>query len=126
MGGKGLSSIGDLLMQIAIVSEIKTKPTEGLSAGGGELTPAFGGDFVPDVKEITKVNGLCDEYYKVRANVDGAWPYGLGKYLLMKLSASIAVELSWRAPRTDTIWESARGSDRTAFFEMMADMDEHY
>merc|ERR1711998_223524 len=57
--GKGLSSIGDLLMQIAIVSEIKTKPTEGLSAGGGELTPAFGGDFVPDVKEITKVNGLC-------------------------------------------------------------------
>merc|ERR1711998_328770 len=88
--GKGLSSIGDLLMQIAIVSEIKTKPTEGLSAGGGELTPAFGGDFVPDVKEITKVNGLCDEYYKVRANVDGAWPYGLGKYLLMKLSASMA------------------------------------
>merc|ERR1711871_523215 len=88
--GKGLSSIGDLLMQIAVVSDIKTKPAEGLSAGGGELTPAFGGDIVPDVKEITKVNGLCDEYYKVRANVDGAWPYGLGKYLLMKLSASMA------------------------------------
>merc|ERR1711871_112731 len=88
--GKGLSSIGDLLMQIAVVSDIKTKPAEGLSAGGGELTPAFGGDIVPDVKEITKVNGLCEEYYKVRANVDGAWPYGLGKYLLMKLSASMA------------------------------------
>jgi uncharacterized protein YejL (UPF0352 family) len=88
--GKGLSSIGDLLQQIAIVSEIKTKPAMGLSAGGGEITPAFGGDLVPDVAEITKVNGLCDEYYKVRAMVDGAWPYGLGKYLLMKLSASMA------------------------------------
>merc|ERR1711998_485748 len=88
--GKGLSSLGDLLQQIAIVSEIKTKPAMGLSAGGGDIPPAFGGDIVPDVKEITKVNGLCDEYYKVRSMVDGAWPYGLGKYLLAKVSASMA------------------------------------
>merc|ERR1711998_731154 len=88
--GKGLSAIGDLLQQIAIVSSVKTEPSAGVSAGLGELIPAFGGELVPDMAEITKVNGLCDEYYTVKSTVDGAWPYGLGKYLLMKLSASMA------------------------------------
>merc|ERR1711998_771436 len=88
--GKGLSAIGDLLQQIAIVSSVKTEPSAGVSAGLGELIPAFGGELVPDVAEITKVNGLCDEYYTVKSTVDGAWPYGLGKSLLMKLSASMA------------------------------------
>merc|ERR1711988_234030 len=88
--GKGLSALGDLLMQIAIVSEVHTEPALGLSAGGGEITPAFGGEIVPDVKEISKVNGLCDEYYNVRSMVDPGWPYGLGKYLLGKVSESMA------------------------------------
>jgi len=88
--GRGLSSIGDLLQQVALVSEIHTPPSCGISAGAGEVHPAFGGDIIPDVTEISKVNGLVDEYYKVRTVVDGAWPYGLGKYLLMKLSDSMA------------------------------------
>merc|ERR1712151_353997 len=40
--------------------------------------------------------------------------------------ASIAVELSWRAARTDTFWELVSGSGQPTFFEMIADMDAHY
>merc|ERR1712151_1269771 len=40
--------------------------------------------------------------------------------------ASIAVEVSWRAPRTDTFWEDASGSHQVKFFDMIAYMDAHY
>merc|ERR1711998_557087 len=46
---KGLNSIGDFLQSVAIV---------------------------PEVKEINKVNGLCDEYMQVYAAVRARWPYG--------------------------------------------------
>jgi hypothetical protein len=88
--GKGLGSIGDLLQAMAISADIKTEPALGLSAGAGEIMPAFGGSIVADVADLSKVNGLADEYFKVKQVVDGAYPYGLGKYLLGKFSEAMA------------------------------------
>merc|ERR1711968_324401 len=88
--GKGLGAIGDLLQAVAIAADIKTEPALGISAGAGEIMPAFGGSIVPDVADVSKVNGLADEYFKVKQTVDGAYPYGLGKYLLGKFSEAMA------------------------------------
>merc|ERR1712054_720641 len=88
--GKGLGSIGDLLQAMAISADIKTEPALGISAGAGEIMPAFGGSIIPDVADVSKVNGLADEYFKVKQVVDGAYPYGLGKYLLGKFSEAMA------------------------------------
>merc|ERR1719409_1551280 len=87
--GKGLSAIGDFLQTVAIVSAVKTKAAEGLSAGSGKIEPAFGGDIIPEVTTVSKVNGLVDEYSKAYTAVSQRWPYGLGKYLLSKLSTAM-------------------------------------
>lgn len=89
---KGLNSIGDFLQSVAVVADIKTKPAEGVSAGAGELIAPFSGDIVPEVKEINKVNGLCDEYMQVYSSVRARWPYGIGKYMLVKLADSMVKE----------------------------------
>jgi len=88
--GKGLGSMGDLLQAVAISADIKTEPALGLSAGAGEIMPAFGGSIVADVADVSKVNGLADEYFAMKQVVDGAYPYGLGKYLLGKFSEAMA------------------------------------
>merc|ERR1712196_400857 len=54
-GGKNLFSVGDFLQTVALVADVHTKPAEGVSAGSGVIQPAFGGDIVPDVREINKV-----------------------------------------------------------------------
>merc|ERR1712072_888556 len=88
-GGKNLFSVGDFLQTVALVADVHTKPAEGVSAGSGKIMPAFGGDIVPDVQEINKVNGLMDEYMHCLTQVQMRWPWGLGKYLINKLAASM-------------------------------------
>jgi len=88
-GGKNLFSVGDFLQTVALVADVHTKPAEGVSAGSGVIQPAFGGDIVPDVKEINKVNGLMDEYMHCLTQVQMRWPWGLGKYLINKLAESM-------------------------------------
>merc|ERR1711861_54153 len=66
-----------------------TKAAEGISAGAGEIKAAFGGDIIPEVSEINKVNGLVDEYMRIYAQCRERWPYGLGRYLLEKLAESM-------------------------------------
>jgi len=87
--GKGLSAIGDFLQTIAVGADIHTKPALGVSAGTGGIVSTFSGDLIPDVKELNKVNGLADEYYSHFADVSARWPYGLGKYLLMKMGDAL-------------------------------------
>jgi hypothetical protein len=87
--GKGLSSIGEFLMSVAVASSIKTKAAFGVSAGSGSIEPAFAGDVVKEVVEISKVNGLVDEYSKLWQQTAMAYPYGLGKYLMAKLAQSM-------------------------------------
>merc|ERR1711966_479542 len=84
-----LSSIGDFLYAVSIVSDVKTKPSEGIAAGSGAIAAPFSGDLIPEVPEINKVNGLVDEYMNIYSQCQMRWPYGLGKYLLEKLSHSM-------------------------------------
>jgi hypothetical protein len=44
----------------------------------------------------------------------------------IKRRVSVAVELSPRAPESDTFWSMASGSGKAAFFQMVVDMDDHY
>jgi hypothetical protein len=88
--GKGLSAIGDFLQSVAVVSAIKTKAAEGVSAGSGKIQPAFGGSIIREVKSLSKVNGLVNEYSQVYNQVKMRWPYGLGNYLLGRLAAAMA------------------------------------
>merc|ERR1711871_391421 len=81
-----LSAIGDFLYSVSEGAAIKTKPAEGVAAGAGALVATFSGDIVPEVSEINKVNGLVDEYMEIFTACQMRWPYGLGKYLLSKLS----------------------------------------
>merc|ERR1712070_19169 len=84
-----LSSIGDFLYSVSQIADIKTKPAEGISAGSGSIVSAFGGEIIPEVPEINKVNGLVDEYMNLYAQCRDRWPYGLCKYLLVKLAESM-------------------------------------
>merc|ERR1711988_216750 len=84
-----LSAIGDFLYSTSQVAAIKTKPAEGVAAGAGALVATFSGDIVPEVPEINKVNGLVDEYMEIFTSCQMRWPYGLGKYLLEKLSVAM-------------------------------------
>merc|ERR1712139_110895 len=84
-----LSSMGDFLFSVAQVSAVRTKPAEGPAAGAGSLQPAFGGDIIPEVSEINKVNGLVNEYMGIYAACRMRWPYGLGRYLLEKLALAM-------------------------------------
>jgi len=84
-----LSAIGDFLYSVSEGAAIKTKPAEGVAAGAGALVATFSGDIVPEVPEINKVNGLVDEYMEIFTSCQMRWPYGLGKYLLEKLSVAM-------------------------------------
>merc|ERR1711988_1272950 len=83
--GKGLFSIGTLLQMIASASHSKTEPAEGISAGGGEVLPIFGGPPISVETSYTKSNGLVNEWASAFSLVRKQWPYGLGNYLLTKV-----------------------------------------
>jgi len=90
--GNGLSSVGGFLKAVAIGSEAPTKPSQGIAAGSGGFTAPFGGGVIAEVPEINKVNGLVDEYYLILTDVRSQYPYGIGNYLLTKLSKSMTAE----------------------------------
>jgi len=87
--GKNLSSLGDLLVNIAAVSSVPVKKEEGLSP-----EDHIGGLFVNDQiavdNSLTKVNGLVNEFAHITFGVRERWNVGLGKYLLLKLEASMS------------------------------------
>jgi len=87
--GKGLASVGDFLQTVAFSSTIRTKAAEGVGAGATKLNPAFGGSIIPVVKELSKVNGLVNEYMQIFTQVRMRWRMGLGKYLLGRLAESM-------------------------------------
>merc|ERR1711959_569423 len=87
--GKGLASVGDFLQTVAFSSKIRTKAAEGVGAGATKLNPCFGGGIIPAVKELSKVNGLVNEYMRILTAVRMRWRMGLGKYLLGRLAESM-------------------------------------
>jgi len=87
--GRGLASIGDFLKTVAFQSSVRTKAAEGVGAGLSKLKPVFGGKIIPTVKELSKVNGLVNEYMQIFTQVRMRWRMGLGKYLLGKLAEAM-------------------------------------
>lgn len=55
-----------------------------------------------------------------------AQAHSVGMASEMERRVSVAVELSPRAPGSDTFWSMASGPDKAAFFQMVVDMDDHY
>merc|ERR1712216_201859 len=86
--GKNLSSLGDLLTNVAGLSDVVVTKAEGLSPTGTLKAIFTGGEIEVD-GTVSKVNGLVNEYVDVCNGVRQRWPMGLGKYLLQKLEQSM-------------------------------------
>merc|ERR1711998_145495 len=89
--GKNLSSLGDLLMNIAALSSVKPRKEEGVSASS-TLPEVFSGGVVKVDNSITKINGLVNEFITPANSCRQRWPMGLGKYLLLKLEGSMSAK----------------------------------
>merc|ERR1712110_120924 len=87
--GRGMSSIGDLLVTVAGMGAVKAAPAEGLGMGGSELPTIFSGEVVKVSNAVAAINGLVNEFTESCGAVRNRWPMGLGKYLLDKLEASM-------------------------------------
>merc|ERR1712227_205933 len=87
--GRGLSSIGDLLVTVGAMGAVKPKAEKGLGMGGDELPTIFSGDVVKVSNAVAAINGLVDEYTEACTQVRNRWQMGLGKYLLDKLESSM-------------------------------------
>merc|ERR1711918_19769 len=87
--GRGLSSIGDLLVTVGSTEAVHAKAKEGLGMGGTTLPTVFSGEEVTVSGSVAAINGLVDEYTQACVDVRERWPMGLGKYLLDKLEESM-------------------------------------
>merc|ERR1711988_661163 len=87
--GRGLSSIGDLLVSVGQMEAVHAPAEEGLGLGGDELPTIFSGEVVHVSGNVAAINGLVDEYTTACVDVRNRWPMGLGKYLLDKLEESM-------------------------------------
>merc|ERR1711970_113962 len=86
--GKNLSSLGDLLVNVAALSSVKPKKAEGISPSP-TLRATFSGAEIKVDNAVRKINGLVNEYINVMNACRMRWPMGLGKYLLLKLQGSM-------------------------------------
>merc|ERR1712023_318614 len=86
--GRGLSSIGDLLLTIGSLGAVKAPAEEGLGMGGDEIPAIFSGKTVKVSNAVGAINGLVNEFTESAVQVRNRWPMGLGKYLLDKLEIS--------------------------------------
>merc|ERR1711907_624125 len=92
MGGRNLSSVGDLLNSLAQIADVHTAPGEGEGYGSEEIPLIFSGKKVKVDGSISKINGLVNEYIKEVGMGKDRWPMGLGKYLLAKLEIAMQNE----------------------------------
>merc|ERR1712023_131290 len=87
--GKNLSSLGDLLMTVNALSDVKEPKAEGVAFGSDTLPAIFTGEEIKVSNAVSKINGLVNEYTGVTNAVRMRWPMGLGKYLLSKLQEAM-------------------------------------
>jgi len=86
--GKNLSSLGDLMINIAALADVEIEKEEGLSPSG-ELPAIFSSGTVKVDNSVSKINGLIHEYVEQVNGCRERWSMGLGKYLLTKLEQSM-------------------------------------
>merc|ERR1712072_1085895 len=86
--GKNLSSLGDLLVNIAALSDVVVEKEEGLSPSK-TIRNVFSAEEIPVDNSVSKIHGLVNEYVLAESACRERWPMGLGKYLLQKLQGSM-------------------------------------
>merc|ERR1712100_587351 len=98
--GRNLSSIGDLLNSIAGLKNVKSKNGGGVGFGKKSIKAPFSGKEIPVAQDVSKINGLVNEYIGILGQVKDRWNMGLGAYLIQKLEPCRApVPLRWiRSP----------------------------
>merc|ERR1711970_954017 len=87
--GRGLSSIGDLLVTVGSLGPVHAPAHKGLGMGGDELPAIFSGETLKVSGAVAAINGLVDEFTESTNAVHMRWPMGLGKYLMDKLEVSM-------------------------------------
>merc|ERR1711998_490584 len=88
--GRGLSSIGDLLVTIGSLGAVKAPAEEGTGMGGASIPAIFSGKSIKVSNAVGAINGLVNEFTTSAVQVRNRWPMGLGKYLMDKLEISMA------------------------------------
>merc|ERR1719353_882315 len=86
--GKNLSSLGDLISNIASLADVTVEKAEGLSPAS-EIPAIFSSETIKVDNSISKIHALVNEYTEVTSSCRERWPMGLGKYLLLKLEQSM-------------------------------------
>merc|ERR1711881_777724 len=84
-----LVSIGDLCVTLGGMSRIVPKAAPGIGLGRKTILPLFGGKVIKGAGAVKKINGLVNEYMQTVTPVRNRWPFGIGKYLLARLEASM-------------------------------------
>jgi len=84
-----LVSIGDLCVTLGGMSRIVPKAAPGIGLGRKTILPLFGGKIIKGAGAVKKINGLVNEYMQTVTTVRNRWPFGIGKYLLARLEASM-------------------------------------
>merc|ERR1711871_1356008 len=87
--GKNLSSLGDLLVNIAGLADVEVEKATMFTTGVIELPKIFSSGTVKVDNSVSKIAGLMHEYVHVANECRMRWPMGLGKYLLEKLESSM-------------------------------------
>merc|ERR1711881_131075 len=85
----GLSSIGDLLVTVGRLSNVKVKKSEGVGAGAKTLPAIFGAKKMKMKNAVSSINFLVNEYTRTLTQVQQRWPMGLGRYLLAKVESNM-------------------------------------
>jgi hypothetical protein len=85
----GLSSIGDLLVTVGRLSDVKVSKSEGVGAGAKSLPAIFGAKNMKAKNAVSSINFLVNEYTRTLTSVQQRWPMGLGKYLLAKVETNM-------------------------------------
>merc|ERR1711970_837044 len=75
--GRGLSSVGDLLVTLGQLEAIHAPAHEGLGMGGDTLPTIFSGESVKVSGAVAAINGLVDEFTEACVQVRERWPMGL-------------------------------------------------
>lgn len=87
--GRNLSSVGDLLNTIAGLKSVKGKNGGGIGFGEKSMKAPFSGKQIPVAHDVSKINGLVNEYIAILGQVKDRWNMGLGAYLIQKLEVAM-------------------------------------
>merc|ERR1711977_474851 len=87
--GRNLSPLGELMTDVAALSNVRVKATAGIGGGASKIPSVFSSSTVKVSSAMTKINGLVNEYSQTVNKVRSRWSMGLGKYLLMKFEESM-------------------------------------